>query len=104
CRRGQGVARGGGAGAARAGAAWPRGEQRSPSRVSRTLGGGCAPVLRRRGPPAGREVGGGGGGALRPQTDCPARRCLRPFALAPAVESRPHVWTEWGQEMAPALR
>ena len=51
-----------------------------------------------------RDAVGGCVGALRQQTDCPDRGCLRPFALATEVESRDHVLTPWGHAMSPCMR
>jgi hypothetical protein len=45
------------------------------------------------------EAVGGWVGALRSQTDCPDRGCLRPFALPAALESREHVLTEGSHTM-----
>jgi hypothetical protein len=50
-----------------------------------------------------REAVGGCVGELSSQTDFPARGCLRPFALATALESRKHWLTQWGHERSPSL-
>jgi hypothetical protein len=51
-----------------------------------------------------REAVGGCGGELRPQTDCPDRGCLSPFALATELESRHHLLTQGGHARSPSLR
>ena len=50
-----------------------------------------------------RDAVGGCVGELSSQTDFPDRGCLRPCALATELESRKHLWTQWGHEMSPSL-
>jgi hypothetical protein len=51
-----------------------------------------------------RDAVGGCGVELGQEADCPDRGVLGPFALAAAWESRKHVLTQWGQEIAPFVR
>ena len=51
-----------------------------------------------------RDAGGGCVRDLGQEADFPDLGCLRPFALAAEWESRQHVLTPWGHELAPFVR